>query len=83
MEIVLIKALQLICCLSLLVFIHEGGHFLFAKFSGVKVEKFYLFFFLSGLERPVNVAGSSPAPGPLRGTPSQPVRALLLSPETE
>lgn len=44
MEIILIKALQLICCLSLLVFIHEGGHFLFAKFSGVKVEKFYLFF---------------------------------------
>lgn len=44
MEIVLIKALQLICCLSLLVFVHEGGHFLFAKFSGVKVEKFYLFF---------------------------------------
>lgn len=44
MEIILIKALQLIFCLSLLVFIHEGGHFLFAKFSGVKVEKFYLFF---------------------------------------
>ena len=39
--------------------------------------------FLSGLERPVNVAGSSPVPGPLRGTSSQPVRALLLSPETE
>ena len=44
MEIILIKALQLIFCLSLLVFIHEGGHFIFAKFSGVKVEKFYLFF---------------------------------------
>ena len=44
MEIILIKALQLIFCLSLLVFIHEGGHFLFAKFSGVKVEKFYLCF---------------------------------------
>ncbi len=44
MDIILIKALQLICCLSLLVFVHEGGHFLFAKFSGVKVEKFYLFF---------------------------------------
>ncbi len=44
MDIVLIKAFQLICCLSLLVFVHEGGHFLFAKFSGVKVEKFYLFF---------------------------------------
>lgn len=44
MDIILIKAIQLICCLSLLVFVHEGGHFLFAKFSGVKVEKFYLFF---------------------------------------
>lgn len=44
MEIVFIKAIQLVCCLSLLVFIHEGGHFLFAKFSGVRVEKFYLFF---------------------------------------
>lgn len=44
MEAILIKALQLICCFSLLVFVHEGGHFLFAKFSGVKVEKFYLFF---------------------------------------
>lgn len=44
MDIILIKAIQLICCLSLLVFVHEGGHFIFAKFSGVKVEKFYLFF---------------------------------------
>jgi regulator of sigma E protease len=44
MDIILIKAIQLICCLSLLIFVHEGGHFLFAKFSGVKVEKFYLFF---------------------------------------
>lgn len=44
METILIQAIQLICCMSLLVFIHEGGHFLFAKFSGVKVEKFYLFF---------------------------------------
>lgn len=44
MDIILIKAFQLICCFSLLVFVHEGGHFLFAKFSGVKVEKFYLFF---------------------------------------
>jgi regulator of sigma E protease len=44
MDIIFIKAIQLICSLSLLVFLHEGGHFLFAKFSGVKVEKFYLFF---------------------------------------
>ena len=39
-----IKTLQLICCLSLLVVLHEGGHFFFAKISGVKVEKFYMFF---------------------------------------
>ena len=41
---ILIKAFQLICCLSLLVALHEGGHFFFAKISGVRVEKFYLFF---------------------------------------
>ena len=44
MEIVLIKTLQLLCCLSLLVVLHEGGHFGFSKLFGVKVEKFYMFF---------------------------------------
>lgn len=44
MNIVLIKALQLLCCLSLLVVLHEGGHFGFAKLFGVRVEKFYMFF---------------------------------------
>lgn len=44
MEVVIIKTLQLLCCLSLLVLLHEGGHFGFAKLFGVKVEKFYLFF---------------------------------------
>ena len=44
MEVVLIKALQLLCCLSLLVVLHEGGHFGFSKLFGVKVEKFYMFF---------------------------------------
>lgn len=39
-----IKALQLICCLSLLVLLHELGHFGFSKLFKVKVEKFYLFF---------------------------------------
>lgn len=43
-NLILIKAFQLICCLSLLVALHEGGHFFFAKISGVRVEKFYLFF---------------------------------------
>ncbi|KAA6301364.1 MAG: putative zinc metalloprotease [Candidatus Ordinivivax streblomastigis] len=44
MEIFLIKALQLILCLSILVIVHECGHFLFAKLFKVRVEKFYLFF---------------------------------------
>lgn len=44
MSISFLQILQMVCSLSLLVFLHEGGHFLFAKFSGVKVEKFYLFF---------------------------------------
>ncbi len=44
MEIFLIKALQLILCFSLLIVLHEGGHFLFAKLFKVRVEKFCLFF---------------------------------------
>ncbi|MGL5691761.1 MAG: site-2 protease family protein, partial [Bacteroidales bacterium] len=44
METFLIKALQLIASLSLLVFIHELGHFMFARLFKVRVEKFYLFF---------------------------------------
>lgn len=44
MEIVLIKAAQLILSLSLLVIIHEFGHFIFARLFKTRVEKFYLFF---------------------------------------
>ncbi len=44
METILIKALQLIMSLSLLVIIHEGGHFLFARLFKTRVEKFCLFF---------------------------------------
>lgn len=40
----LIKALQLILSLSILVVVHEFGHFIFAKLFKIKVEKFYLFF---------------------------------------
>lgn len=43
-SLILIKALQLLCCLSLLVVLHEGGHFGFSKLFGVRVEKFYMFF---------------------------------------
>ena len=40
----MIRALQLILALSLLVLVHEFGHFLFARLFKVRVEKFYLFF---------------------------------------
>lgn len=44
METVLIRAIQLILSLSILVAIHEFGHFAFAKLFKIRVEKFYLFF---------------------------------------
>ena len=42
--VVLIKAAQLLLSLSLLVIIHEFGHFIFARIFKTRVEKFYLFF---------------------------------------
>ena len=42
--IVLIKTLQVILALSILIIVHEFGHFFFAKLFGVRVDKFYLFF---------------------------------------
>ena len=44
METFLIRALQLILSLSILVLVHELGHFIFARIFKVRVEKFYLFF---------------------------------------
>jgi len=41
---VLIKITQLLLSLSILVILHESGHFLFAKLFKTRVEKFYLFF---------------------------------------
>ncbi len=41
---VLIKILQLLLSLSILVIVHEFGHFLFARIFKTRVEKFYLFF---------------------------------------
>ena len=43
MNVVLIKALQLLLCLSLLVVLHEGGHFGFAKLFKTRVTRFYMF----------------------------------------
>lgn len=44
MEEFLIKALQLFLSLSILVIVHEFGHFIVAKLFKIRVEKFYLFF---------------------------------------
>ncbi len=44
MEVILIKAFQLILSLSILVALHELGHFIPARLFGTRVEKFYLFF---------------------------------------
>ncbi len=41
---IIIKILQFILSFSLLVFVHEMGHFLFAKLFKIRVEKFYMFF---------------------------------------
>jgi regulator of sigma E protease len=40
----LIKAAQLILSLSILVVLHEFGHYLTARYFKIRVEKFYLFF---------------------------------------
>ncbi|OJU78880.1 MAG: RIP metalloprotease RseP [Bacteroidetes bacterium 47-18] len=40
----LISVAQFLCALSLLVILHEFGHYFFAKLFRTKVEKFYLFF---------------------------------------
>lgn len=44
METFLIRALQLILSLSILVIVHECGHFFFARLFKIRVEKFCLFF---------------------------------------
>jgi regulator of sigma E protease len=41
---VLVKASQLILSLSLLIVLHEAGHFIPARLFKIRVEKFYLFF---------------------------------------
>lgn len=45
---VLLKTLQVLLALSVLVFVHELGHFFSAKMFGIRVEKFFLFFDIGG-----------------------------------
>lgn len=42
--VILIKTFQVILALSILILIHEFGHFIFAKWFGIRVDKFFLFF---------------------------------------
>lgn len=41
---VIIKIIQVLLALSVLILVHELGHFCFAKMFKIRVEKFYLFF---------------------------------------
>ncbi len=47
---IFIKIVQFFLSLSILVIIHEFGHFIAAKLCKVKVEKFYLFFDIGGFK---------------------------------
>ena len=44
----LLKVLQVILALSVLIIIHEAGHFLWARIFRIRVEKFFLFFDVGG-----------------------------------
>ena len=48
--VVLMKILQVILALSVLIIIHEFGHFMFAKMFRIRVDKFFLFFDLKGIK---------------------------------
>lgn len=41
---ILIKAAQFLLSLSILILLHETGHFIFARIFNTRVEKFYIFF---------------------------------------
>lgn len=45
---ILIKIIQVLLSLSILVFVHELGHFLFSKLLKIRVSKFFLFFDIGG-----------------------------------
>ncbi len=44
MSVFWIKTFQLLLCFAILIVLHEGGHFFFAKLFGIRVEKFFMFF---------------------------------------
>ncbi len=44
MGVILVKAIQLLLSLTILVFVHELGHYIFARLFKIRVDKFFLFF---------------------------------------
>lgn len=48
--VVLVKILQVVLSLSILVAVHELGHFTFARLFGIRVDKFFLFFDAGGFK---------------------------------
>ncbi len=47
---ILMKVLQVLIALSVLIAIHELGHFVFARLLGIRVDKFFLFFDAGGVK---------------------------------
>ena len=48
--IVLFKVLQVILALSVLILVHEAGHFFWARVFKIRVDKFFLFFDVGGVK---------------------------------
>ena len=44
------QILQIILALSILVLIHELGHYTFARIFGIRIDKFFLFFDAGGIK---------------------------------
>ena len=47
---VLIRIIQVVLALSVLIIIHEAGHFMWARIFRIRVDKFFLFFDLGGVK---------------------------------
>lgn len=46
---VILRIIQVVLALSVLIIVHEFGHYTFAKLFHIRVEKFYLFFDVKGI----------------------------------
>lgn len=44
------QIIQIILALSILVLIHELGHYTFARIFGIRIDKFFLFFDAAGIK---------------------------------